>query len=79
MQAQSEQALEAAEQNIEYQEALTYEGIVSTYVVDSEGFLTEYTIKTEVNETMSRDSSVTEPNRVITTNQLKILEIMIPI
>ena len=70
------QIIQSVEHNIAYQEGLSYEGIVLESVVDNEGVLVQYTLETEVNESVAiRPDS--EPGRLTTRIRLKFMSITI--
>ncbi|WP_368645726.1 hypothetical protein AB4027_01795 [Alkalibacterium putridalgicola] len=69
----NEQIIQSVEHNIAYQEGLTYEAIVLESIVDNEGVLVQYTLETEVQESVAiRPDS--EPGRVTTRNKIEIHE-----
>ena len=69
----NEQALQALEQNIAYQEGLSYDSMGLEAVVDSDGVLVEYILETEVNESMTIQPG-DEPGRMVMTSHIEILE-----
>lgn len=71
----NEQIIQSVEHNIAYQEGLSYEGIVLESVVDNEGVLVQYTLETEVNESVAPSIQPDrEPGRLTTTNKIEIHE-----
>ncbi|SFC00591.1 hypothetical protein SAMN04488102_102172 [Alkalibacterium subtropicum] len=66
-----EQIIQSVEHNIAYQEGLSYEGIVLESVVDNEGVLVQYTLETEVQESVAIQPD-SEPGRMTTTNKIVI-------
>lgn len=69
----NEQIIQSVEHNIAYQEGLTYETIVLESVVDNEGVLVQYTLETEVNESVAIQLN-SEPGRLTTINKIEIHE-----
>ena len=69
----NEQIIQSVEHNIAYQEGLSYESIVLESVVDNEGVLVQYTLETEVNESVAIQPN-SEPGRITTTNKIEIQE-----
>ena len=69
----NEQALQALEQNIAYQEGLSYDSMGLEAVVDSDGVLVEYILETEVNESMTIQPG-DEPGRMVMTSHIEVLE-----
>ena len=69
----NEQIIQSVEHNIAYQEGLSYESIFQESVVDNEGVLVQYTLETEVNESVAIQPN-SEPGRITTTNKIEIQE-----
>ena len=69
----NEQALQALEQNIAYQEGLSYDSMGLEAVVDSDGVLVEYILETEAAESMTIQPG-DEPGRMVMTSHIEVLE-----